>query len=140
MARAQVAKELHCEVPDETGLLGRVILALSVEEVYIIHMCAYTAEGKGYMQLVTKDNARAIKALEHFVPNMVERDILIVEFENKVGTLAPVAKLLGSHGVHVDFVYGTSSDGFKITGVFNTSDNSKAAALINEESGSAGAT
>ena len=62
----------------------------------------------------------------------------VVEFENKVGTLAPVAKLLGNHDIAIDSVYGTSGDGFKIIGVFSTSDNRKAAELINQDSGTLG--
>ncbi len=131
MARAFVTQELHFEAPNETGLLGRVVLSLAVQDVAIVHLCAYTAENKGFMQMITKDNAKAQKALTHFIPKIEERDVLVVEFENKVGTLAPVAKLLGSNGIHVAYVYGTSGDGFKITGVFSTSDNAKAADLIN---------
>ena len=136
MARAFVTKELHFEVNSETGLLGRVVSALSLEGVYIIHLCAYTAEGKGYLQMVTKDNAKAKKALVHFIPKIDERDVLIVEFENKVGTLAPVAKILGNHSIAIDYVYGTSGDGFKIVGVFSTDNNQKAADLINQDSDS----
>ncbi|MDD5672265.1 MAG: hypothetical protein PHN49_11555, partial [Candidatus Omnitrophica bacterium] len=134
MARAFVTKELRFQAKDETGLLGRVVLALAVEGVYINHLSAYTVGDKGYLQMVTKDNAKAKKAIDYFIPNIEERDVLIVEFENKVGTLAPVAKLLGSHGIHIDYVYGTSGDGFKIVGVFSTSDNPKAAELINQDS------
>ena len=138
MARAFVAKELHFEAHNETGLLGRVISALAGEEIYIIHLSAYSVGPKGYLQMVTKDNAKAQTALGHFIKHIEERDVLIVEFENKVGTLAPVAKILGNHDIFIDYVYGTSGDGFKIVGVFSTSDNSKAAKVINEESGALG--
>ena len=136
MARASVAKELHCEAKNETGLLGRIVAALALEGIYIVHLSAYSVEGTGYLQIVTRDNEKAKKAIAYFVPSIKERDVLIVEFENKVGTLAPVAKLLGSNDIFIDYVYGTSADGFKIVGVFSTSDNAKAARLINEDSGS----
>lgn len=138
MARAFVTKELHFEAKNETGLLGRVVSALAVAGVDILHLCAYSVGDKGYLQMVTRDNATAKKALAHFISNLEERDVLIVEFENKVGTLAPVAKLLGNNRIFIDYVYGSSGDGFKITGVFSTSDNEKAARLINEESGALG--
>ena len=48
------------------------------------------------------------------------------------------AKILGNHGIFINYVYGTSSDGFKIVGVFSTSDDVKAVRVINEESGSLG--
>ena len=132
MARAFVAKELHCKVHNEAGLLGRIVSALAVNGVSIIHLSAYSVGDMGYLQMVTKDNAKAREAVTYFIPTVEERDVLIVEFENKVGTLALVAKLLGNHDIFIDYVYGTSGDGFKIVGVFSTRDNEKAAQLINE--------
>ncbi len=92
-----------------------------------------------YLRLIAKDNHKAKKALSYFIPSISEREILVVEFENKVGTLAPVAKLLGNFEISIDSVYGTSGDGFKIVGIFSTTDNQKAADLINQDSGALGA-
>lgn len=135
MARATVGKELHFETRNETGLLGRVTSALALGKLSIIHLAAYSVGETGYLQTVVKDTVKAREALEHFIPQIEERDVLIVEFENKAGTLHEVAKLLGNHGIFIDYVYGTSGDGFKIVGVFSTSDNARAAAVINEETG-----
>ena len=133
MARASLARELHAEVKNETGLLGRVISTLALEKIYIVHLSVYSSGDSGYLQIVTKDNAKAKKAMEHFIPKIEDRSVVIVEFENKVGTLAPVAKVLGNHDIFIDYCYGTSGDGFKIVGVFSTSDNEKAAQVINAE-------
>ena len=136
MARAYVTQELYLEAKNETGMLGRVTAALSMEGVYIIHLSAYSVGDRGYLQMVTKDSQKAKKALSHFISKIEEREVLIVEFENKVGTLYPVAKILGNNNIGIHYVYGTSGDGFKIVGVFSTADNHKAAALINQDSGS----
>lgn len=138
MARAMVSNELHFEVKNETGVLGRITLTLAAADIYIVHMCAYSVRNKGYFQIITRDNKKAKEALKMFIPKIEERDVLVVEFENKVGTLAPVVKMLGSNGIDVEYVYGTSGDGFKIVGVFSTADNQKAAEIINEESGALG--
>lgn len=135
MARAQVGKELHFVTKNETGVLGRVTVALAQEQVYIIHLLAYEVGDQARFQIVTRDNEKAKKAISYFVSEIEERDILIVEFENKVGTLAPVVKLLGNENINVHYVYGTSGDGFKIVGVFSTEDNPRAAELINRDSG-----
>ena len=133
MPRAQISKELHLKARNETGLLGRILITLALEQVTILHLSAYSEEsGFGHLQMVTADNAKAKKTLSHFIEGFEERDVLVVEFENKTGTLAPVAKLLGSHGISISSVYGSGADGFKITGVFSTSDNAKAAQLINQ--------
>ncbi len=138
MARAIIEKELHFEVKNETGLLGVITATLALQGVYIIYMCAYTVNKKGFFQILTRDNKKAKEALKHIAPDIEERDVLVVEFENKVGTLAPVAKLLGSNGIEIHYVYGTSGDGFKIVGVFSTNDNKKAAKIINDDSGALG--
>jgi hypothetical protein len=138
MARAFLSKELYAEAKDETGLLGRITIALKEQDVYIIHLSAYSVGQTGYLQMVTKDNKKAKEIIKHFIPKADEREVLIVEFENKVGTLAHVAKLLGSNGIRIDYVYGTSGDGFKIAGVFSTEDNARAAEIINKDSGALG--
>jgi len=138
MARARIERELYFSMRNETALLGRVTSALACMDVSIIHLCAYSAGEQGYLQMLVQDNAKAIKALAHFIPHIEERDVVIVDFENSQGTLAPVAKILGNHSVFIQYVYGTSGDGFKIVGVFSTSDNAKACRVINEESGALG--
>jgi len=133
MAKAAISKELHLKARNETGLLGRILITLALDQVAILHLSAYSEEnGFGQLQMITADNAKAKKVLSHFMEGFEEREVLVVEFENKTGTLAPVARLLGSHGISINSVYGTGSDGFKITGVFSTSDNVKALQLINQ--------
>jgi len=125
---------------DETGLLGRITVALAQHNIYIIHLCASAEGGKATVRAVTRDSEKAKEALSYFVSEIKEREVVIVEFENKVGTLAPVAKLLGNENIGIESVYGTSGDGFKIVGVFSTQDNRRAAELINRESGALGVT
>ena len=134
MARASVEKELHFEVKNEAGVLGQITKTLELAEVFIVHLSAYSVGKKGYFQIITRDTAKAKAALKDLAPKAVERDVLVVEFENKVGTLAPVARLLGSNNIDVNYAYGTSGDGFKIVGVFSTNNNKKAAEIINRDS------
>ena len=138
MARAQVEKELHFTLKNEIGILGQITKTLEMAGVFIIHLSAYSVKKEGYFQLITRDNKKAKEALKHLAPNAEERDVVVVEFENKVGTLAPVVRLLGSNGIDVEYAYGTSGDGFKIVGIFSTKDNKRAAKVINEDSGALG--
>lgn len=138
LARATLVKEIHFEVKNETALLGQVTSTLAVHGVSILHLCAYSVGDKGILQTIVDKPEEAKKALKPLISNVVEREVVLAEFENKKGTLAPVAKILGNHGIFIDSVYGTSSDGFKITGIFSTSDNAKAVRVINDESGSLG--
>jgi hypothetical protein len=137
MARATIAKEIFCVAKDETGLLGRIIFALAQKNIFIVHLAAHTEGEKGHLRLIvsTSDFQKTKECIAYFIPQIEEREVLIVEFENKTGTLAEVAKILGQNGVNVGSVYGTSSDGFKIVGIFSTADNAKARDLINAAGG-----
>lgn len=140
MARATIAKEIYCIAKDETGLLGRIIFALAQKNIFIIHLTAHTEGDKGHLRLIVSSNdfQKTKESIAYFIPEIEEREVLVVEFENKTGTLAEVAKILGQNGINVGSVYGTSSDGFKIIGVFTTADNAKACALINAAGGRTG--
>ncbi|HNX69281.1 MAG TPA: hypothetical protein PLL75_01270 [Candidatus Omnitrophota bacterium] len=140
MARATIGKEIYCVAKDETGLLGRTIFALAQKNIFIVHLTAHTEDDKGHLRLIvsTGDFQKTKESIAYFIPEIEEREVLIVEFENKTGTLAEVAKVLGQNGIHVESVYGTSSDGFKIVGVFSTANNPKACELINMTSGRSG--
>lgn len=133
MARATIGKEIHCTAKDETGLLGRIVVTLAQQKIFIQHLLAYTEADTGHLQFIVRpeDLKSACEAVARFIPKMEERDVLIVEFENKVGTLAEVAKVLGQNDISIRSVYGTSADGFKIVGIFSTADNRRACDLIN---------
>ncbi len=134
MARATIGKEIHCIAKNETGLLGRIVVALAQQNVFILHLSAYTVGELGHLQLIVRpdDIQKTKESISYFIPKIEEREVLIVEFENKVGTLAEVAKVLGQANISIRSVYGTSADGFKIVGIFSTADNQKACELINK--------
>lgn len=135
MARASIAKEIYFETADETGTLGFFTILLKEAGINIIHLLGYSVEGKAYFQIVLNDVEKAKKVLSGEIKDVTVRDVLIVEFENKAGTLSEVAKILGSNNIGIHECYGTSSDGFKIVGVFSTEDNARAAEVINRSSG-----
>lgn len=140
MARATIGKEIYCEAKDETGLLGRIVCALAQKNIFIQHLEAQAEGGQGRLRLITSstDFEKTRASIAYFIPMIEAREVLVVEFENKVGTLAEVAKLLGQNGIGIRSVYGTSSDGFKIVGIFTTADNEKACQLINGSTGRTG--
>lgn len=135
MARASIAKELYFETKNETGTLGFFTILLRTAGINIVHLLGYSVDDTAFFQVVVDDAEKARKILAPEIRNVELRDVLIVEFENKIGTLSDVAKILGQNDVGINECYGTSSDGFKIVGVFSTEDNAKAAKMINQASG-----
>ena len=135
MARASISKELIFETGDQPGTLGMITIMLKNAAINIVHLSAWAVGKSAHFQIVVSDIEKAKKTLSSEIKNVSVRDVLIVEFENRLGTLSEVAKLLGSNSVQLNECYGTSSDGFKIVGVFATDDNQKAKTLINAHYG-----
>jgi len=131
MARASIQKELHFDTSNETGELGFITISLKEAKINIIHMLGYAVKERAFFQIICSDIEKAKKVLSAEIANVKVRDVLVVEFENQLGTLSDVSKILGSNSIDIKECYGTSSDGFKIVGVFFTNDNEKAAKLIN---------
>jgi len=133
MARATIGKELYFETKNDTGMLGYITIALRIAKVNIVHLLGYSVKNKAHFQIVVSDPQQAKKVLSKEMHNVALRDVLLVEFENKTGTLSTVAKILGQNNIGIEECYGTSSDGFKIVGVFVTDNNRRAMKLINDQ-------
>jgi len=133
MAKATKAKQIFLVTENEVGTLGKITDVLASKGVNIQALAAYTGkEGKANFHIVTDNNEMAVKAIkERGYEDIKEQDVLVVEFENKAGTLAPIAKKLGDDGVDINAIYGTSADGTKVIGVLSTADDEKALRVIN---------
>ncbi len=131
MAQARKAKGLFVVTPNEIGTLAKVTHTISSSGINIIALCGYAAEQKGNFLIVTDNSVLASKKLTERVYEAHDKEVVLVDFDNKTGTLEPVAKKLGDSGIDIDCVYGTAADGKKVLGVFLTKDNDKAVKIIN---------
>ena len=131
MAQARKEKAIFALSPNEIGTLGKVTHSISGAGINIIALCGYVANENGNFLIVTDNNELAGKKLKEHGYEVHDKEVVLVDFDNKKGTLEPVAKKLGDSGVDIDCVYGTSADGSKVLGVFLTKDNDKAVKVIN---------
>lgn len=131
MAKAKIVNELMVTTPNKVGTLGRLTEGLASSGISILHLCAYVKDNKGYFMIITSDNKKAAGIMEEMGYELDQAQALEIEFENKPGTLAPIAARLASNGIDIKCIFGTSADGKKVLGVISTSDNNKALQLIN---------
>jgi len=131
MAKAKMVDKLIVTTPNDAGTLAKITGELVASGVNMLHLCAYAEGGKGNFILVTSDNRKAAELMKHMGYEVSEGQTLEIEFENKPGTLSPVAKSLGDNGVDIQYIFGTSADGEKIVGLISTNDDEKALQIIN---------
>jgi hypothetical protein len=121
-------KDLTVVLEDRPGALADLGDATGGAGINIEGMCAVTGGGKGEIHVLVDDADRTREALEFGGMEVSgERDVLVVEVEDRPGTMASVARKLGDAGVNVELAY-TTFGGVKI--VLGVDDLDKAQAAV----------
>ena len=116
---------------DRPGELARVGQILGDASVNIGGLAAFTGEGKGVIHVLVADEAtgRARQALhEEHVGVADEREVLVIDAEDRPGTLGELARELAAANVNIDLAYTTFGGGVKI--VIATDDIRSARAAL----------
>jgi hypothetical protein len=93
------------DVPGELATLGR---ATGEAGINVEGMCATTSEGEGQIHLLVEDEDAARSALEGAgVKIDAEREIVMVELQDRPGEMGEIAAKLAARGVNITFAYTT---------------------------------
>jgi hypothetical protein len=125
-----MAKDLTVVLRDTPGELARLGQATGEAGVNIQGMCAFTGEGRGIIHILVDDAAAdaAHRALEEAGMGVAdEREVLVVDIEDRPGTLGELARTLGEANVNIELAY-TTFGGIKI--VIATDDLESARAAL----------
>ncbi|HEX5893920.1 MAG TPA: ACT domain-containing protein [Solirubrobacterales bacterium] len=121
-------KDLTVILEDRPGALADLGDATGGAGINIEGMCAVTGGGKGEIHILVDDVDATREALEFAGMEVSgERDVLVVEVEDRPGTMAAVARKLGDAGVNVGLAY-TTFGGVKL--VLGVDDLEKAQAAV----------
>jgi hypothetical protein len=122
-------KDLTVVLQDRPGELARLGQATGEAGVNIQGMCAFTGEGRGIIHILVDDAkaAAARKALEEAGMGVAdEREVLIVDIEDRPGTLGELARSLAESSVNIELAYTT----FGVKLVIATDDIDSARAAV----------
>ena len=125
-----MAKDLTVVLRDRPGELARLGQATGGAGVNIQGMCAFTGEGRGIIHILVDDDAAgaAHRTLEEAGMGVAdEREVLVVDIEDRPGTLGELASTLAEANVNIELAY-TTFGGIKI--VIATDDMESARAAL----------
>ncbi|HEY60532.1 MAG TPA: ACT domain-containing protein [Anaerolineae bacterium] len=101
-----MAKDLTVIMEDRPGTLADMGEVLGNAGINIEGMCATTNKGEGVIHILVEDSAGTRKALEaKGVKVSAEREVVVVDIEDRAGALGEIARKLANAGVNVELVY-----------------------------------
>ena len=122
-------KDLTVILQDRPGELARLGHATGEAGINIQGMCAFTGEGRGVIHLLIDDDqvGTALGALDEAGMGVAdEREALVIDVEDRPGTLGELARSMGEASVNIELAY-TTFGGVKLVIVTDDVDNARAA-------------
>jgi hypothetical protein len=105
-----VAKDLTVILENRPGTLAELGEATGKAGINIEGACGFPCEGRGVIHLLVEDPAATRSALEGAGMEVSdERDVLVVDIEDRPGTMGDVCRRVADAGVNVDLMYATWS-------------------------------
>jgi hypothetical protein len=122
-----MVKDLTVVLENRPGKLAEMGEALGKAGINIEGMCGAAAEGNASVHILVQDSAGARRALEASGTKVSrEREVLVLQIEDRPGALGAVARKIASAGVNIDLVYLASGNRL----VIGVDDLSKARAAV----------
>jgi hypothetical protein len=105
-----MAKDFTLVLEDRPGALAKVGEALGKAMINIEGLCGVTVEGQGIVHILVEDEDDARRALEaNHITITEERDVLVLEIEDRPGVLGNVSRRLAHDGVNLQLAYLATS-------------------------------
>lgn len=124
------AKEISVITRNEVGALSRMMSFLVNHGINVETIAGYSNNtgDQGNLVFITNNNTEAIgELIGNGYENITERDVIVVELENRPGALKNISEILALSKISIDYVYCTTcSGGCAAKVVLSTPDNDRA--------------
>ncbi len=109
----QIAKQLAIFLDNRPGTLARVCDALSEAKINIYAITTSDTVDHSVIRLVVSDPQKALTVFEEHGTLVVEDDVVMLEGDNKSGSLANIAHRLAEADINIEYCYCATSPGAK---------------------------
>ena len=128
----QIANQLALFLDNRPGTLARVCDALSEAKINIYAISTSDTVDHSVIRMVVSDARRALLLFEEHGTLVVETEVLLIEGDNKPGSLAKLAHKLAEAKVNIEYCYcATPPDARKGLLILRVSDARKALKVLN---------
>lgn len=100
-----IAKQLAIFLDNRPGTLARVCDALAEHKINIFALSTSDTVDHTVIRMVVSDYRKALHVFEEHGTLVVEDDVLLIEGDNKAGSLAKIAHKLAASKVNIEYAY-----------------------------------
>jgi hypothetical protein len=128
----EITKQLALFLENRPGTLARVCEALSEAKINIYAIATSDTVDHTVVRMVLSDYRKALHIFEDHGTLVVEDDVLMIEGDNKPGSLAKLANKLANAKVNIEYAYcATPPDAKRGLLILRVSDPKKALKTLN---------
>lgn len=128
------AIQLALFLENKPGTLAAVCDALAAENINIYALTISDTVDHSVVRMVISDPHKALGIFEDHGTLVVESDVILIEHDNKPGSLSRVAKKLAACDVNIEYAYLASGPHCEVgTLVLRVSDINKALDVLSAE-------
>lgn len=128
----QITTQLALFLDNRPGALARVCEALQKEKINIHAVMTSDTVDHIVVRMVVSDPRRALLLFEEHGTLAVESDVLMIDGDNRPGSLADIATKLSAARVNIEYCYCATSPGSrKGLLILRASDSRKALKVLN---------
>jgi len=127
-----ITKQLALFLDNQPGTLARMCDALAEAKINIYAISTSDTVDHNVVRLVVSDSNKALKLFEEHSALVVENEVLMIEGDNKPGSLAKIAHKLAEAKINIDYAYcATPPNAKKGLLVLRVNDVKKALKVLN---------
>jgi hypothetical protein len=101
----RIVEQLALFIANKPGTLAEVCDALAAERINIYGLTISDTVDHAVVRMVVSDTRRAMAVFEARGTLVIENDVLMVENDNKPGSLSEIAKTLSEHKINIEYAY-----------------------------------
>lgn len=131
-ALMQITKQLAIFLDNRPGTLARVADALAEAKINIYAISTSDTVDHSVIRLIVNDYRKAMHMFEERGTLVVDDDVLMIEGDNKPGSLAKIAHKLADAKINIEYAYcATPPDAKKGLLILRVGDAKKALKVLN---------
>jgi hypothetical protein len=127
-----ITTQLALFLENKPGTLARVCDALEKSRINIFAICTSDTIDYNVVRMVVSDTRRALLLFEEYGTLVIESEVLMIDGDNKPGSLAKIAHKLAAAKINIDYAYcATAPDAKKGLLILCPSNCKKALKVLN---------